>query len=87
MRSLSTFGRIAASLAASAALLAGCGDDPDDAPAPPTASDTVPASATASSRAYAQFTASLPADERGTPLKLGDWQAPTSESDEPERVN
>lgn len=69
-----------------AALAAGCGDSVYE-PEPPPAETEVPASALASVPAYTRFTGSLPADDRAQPLHLGDWQAPTSETAEPEPLS
>jgi hypothetical protein len=76
--------RTTLAVACTTALLAACGDNPQDAPeTPPGTSGQVPASATASPRAYAQFAASLQASENGTPLSVGDVTPPTSETEAP----
>ncbi len=73
-----------AAVLGAATLLAACGDDPGEAPAPPpVAEDTVPASATASTTAYVQFVGGLAADDRAPPRRLDGVTPPTSETSEP----
>lgn len=80
---------VAVALGAAVALSA-CFDDDDDpqteTATPPAASNTVPASAIASSRAYTMFAATLQPSDSAAPLDLGDYVAPTSETEAPEPV-
>lgn len=81
--------RTAAVALGTAVTLGACwdGDDGDaEMTTPPAASNTVPASATASSRAYTMFAATLAPSDGATPLDLGDYTAPTSETEAPEAV-
>ena len=68
-----------------ALLLAACGDNPQDVPAPPPQANTgdVPASALGTATAYSQFAASLVKTETGKPLEVNGVTPPTSETAEP----
>jgi hypothetical protein len=67
--------------------LTACFDNEDEVSTSPDVLDTVPASATTSSRAYTAFAATLPASDSATPLRLGDYTAPTSETETPDSLN
>ena len=69
-----------------AALLAACGDNPEQADTTPPASNEVPASATASTRAYAQYAGSQAANDTAAPLDVTSVNPPTSESEEPQPI-
>lgn len=71
-----------------AGLLAACYDNDSniEQPMPAPSLESVPSSATASSRAYTMFATQLPASDSATPLRLDDYQAPTSETEAPENV-
>ena len=63
-------------------LLGACGGGAKEVEVP-AAVGGVPSSALASARAYADFTGSVPADERAEPIEVEPVTPPTSESDEP----
>jgi hypothetical protein len=75
--------RLSFLLAASAALLAGCGDDPAEAPAPAPAADDVPAEASASPAAFVAWMDRQPESDTREPLGVEGAMPPTSETDEP----
>lgn len=66
-------------------LLAACGDNPQELPAPQPQASTggVPASALGSSTAFSQFAASLAKTESGPPLDINGVVPPTSETADP----
>ena len=66
-------------------LLAACGDNPQEAPAPQPQASTggVPASALGSATAFSQFAASLVRTETGPPLDVNGAVPPTSETADP----
>ena len=68
-----------------ALLLAACGNNPQELPAPVPLANTgdVPASALASATAYSQFAASLAKTETGKPLEVNGVVPPTSETAAP----
>jgi hypothetical protein len=76
--------RISAAAALVVLLATGCGGSDDEVSTP----YQVPASATASPMAYSAYTASasLSANDQAEPLELGNFEPPTSETDEPDEV-
>ena len=78
------------SLLLAAAALSACGSSSsDDLPPtlPPASNNEVPATAFASPGAYSSFAGSLASTETGDPLILGAAAAPTSETEEPLKLN
>ena len=68
----------------SLALLAACGDNPENADTTPT--NQVPASATASTAAWSQFAASLRNSDTQALLEVNNVTPPISESDAPQAI-
>ncbi len=66
-------------------LLAACGDNPQEAPAPPPQASTsdLPATALGTATAFSQFAASLAKTETGKPLEVNGVVPPTSETADP----
>ncbi len=67
-----------------AMVLGACGGGNDAAaPSAPAAADTVPASALASASAYTEYVGTVVRSERDDAIKLGDADAPVSDSEAP----